>query len=242
MVALLVATPLWAQDSTVAAVFPFGRTRPTLVCAPLRACAIELEGEERVLGTASGDSERWLVERSATGAGGRTPLVIVKPTSCDITTNLIVTTDRRVYDVTLEAPPCRAGAHVEYTRVVRFNYPDDLVAAVRDSASVDASPARLNFGYEVRADKHVLWAPAHVYDDGAHVYIRLAEVARHGVLPVLYQVGADGARSMLNYAVEGDAYVTDRVFERAVLVVGEGKKEQTAELINERFDPARSSR
>jgi P-type conjugative transfer protein TrbG len=237
IVALLVAAPLAAQDSAVATVIPFGRARPTLVCAPLRACAIELEGGERVLGTASGDSERWLVERSATGAGGRTPLVIVKPVACDLTTNLIVTTDRRVYDVTLAAP-CRARG--EYTRVVRFNYPDDLVTAVgRDSTTGDASPARLNFGYDVKADKHVLWAPAHVYDDGVHVYIRLAEVARHGVLPVLYEVGADGGRAMINYAVEGDAYVTDRVFERAVLVVGEGKKEQTAELTNKRLDPAR---
>ena len=228
-----------------AVVFPFGRTQPTLTCAPLRACVIELEAGERVLGTASGDTERWIVERSAMGTGGRTALVIVKPTACDLVTNLIVTTDRRAYDVTLDAAPCRGragGAATEYTRVIRFYYPDALVTKLgigRDSGSVDATPAHLNFGYTVRADRHVVWAPAHVYDDGAHVYIRLADVTRHGVLPVLYQVGADGARALLNYAVDGDAYVTDRVFARAVLVVGEGKKEQTAELINQQLDPTR---
>ena len=234
-----------------AVVFPFGRVQPTLTCAPLRACVIQLEPGERVLGKASGDTERWLIDQTATGAGGRTPLIVIKPTACDLATNLVVTTDRRVYDVTLDAAPCRGragGAAAEYTRVIRFYYPNELMvrlATADGSATLatepigQARPAQLNFRYLVRADRHVLWAPVHVYDDGAHVYIRLPESTRHGALPVLFQLSEDGARSVLNYAVEGDAYVTDRVFARAVLVVGDGKKEQVAELVNQQLTAAR---
>lgn len=241
-----------------AVVFPFGRSQPTLTCAPLRACVVELEPGERVLGKASGDTERWLIAQTATGVGGRTALLVVKPTECNLVTNLVVTTDRRVYDVTLTSAPCAGragGVTAEYTRIVRFYYPDELLVG-GDSAGVAATrpevgdtsatsrgrgvpPARLNFAYTVKPDRGVRWAPVHVYDDGAHVYIRLPESARHGVLPVLFEVGKDGARGMLNYAVDGDAYVTDRVFARAVLVVPDGHHEQTAQIVNDQLAPAR---
>jgi len=240
-----------------AVVFPFGRLQPQLTCAPLRACVVVLEPGERVLGKASGDTERWLIAQTATGVGGRTALLVVKPTDCNLATNLVVTTDRRVYDVTLTSVPCvgrAGGATAEYTRIVRFYYPDELLVG-RDSAGVVAirpmvgdtagslarttAPARLNFAYTVKADRGVRWAPLHVYDDGAHVYIRLPDSARHGALPVLFEVGRDGSRGMLNYAVDGDAYVTDRVFARAVLVVADGHHEQTAQIINDQLAPAR---
>jgi hypothetical protein len=51
-----------------AVVFPFGRTQPTVTCAPLRACVIQLEAGETVLGSAAGDAERWLLDRTVTGS------------------------------------------------------------------------------------------------------------------------------------------------------------------------------
>jgi type IV secretion system protein TrbG len=276
LVGVVVARGGWAQDSvgadpvaiathevaqgwsarTVrtgdAVVFPFGRAQPQLTCAPLRACVIVLEAGEKVLGKASGDTERWLIAQTSTGPGGRTALLVVKPTDCNLTTNLVVTTDRRVYDVTLTSAPCvgrAGGATAEYTRIVRFYYPDELLVGgdltgmgvtrpmledtAGDPSARGTAPARLNFAYTVQPDRGVRWAPQHVYDDGAHVYIRLPEHAQHGALPVLFEVGRDGARGMLNYAVNGDVYVTDRVFTRAVLVVTDGRHEETVKLTNE---------
>ncbi|HVR10651.1 MAG TPA: TrbG/VirB9 family P-type conjugative transfer protein, partial [Thermoanaerobaculia bacterium] len=115
--------------------FPFGHLRPVLPCAPLRACAIELESGELVLATSLGDSERWLLQAAAAGPGGRTPLLVVKPTACDLSTNLVIATDRRIYELALDSPPCRNAdsgeatynPHLHYTGVARFYYPDDLV-------------------------------------------------------------------------------------------------------------------
>jgi P-type conjugative transfer protein TrbG len=213
-----------------AVVFPFGRVQPKVTCAPLRACVIALEPGEVVLGKASGDAERWLVDQTATGQGGRTALIVVKPTACNLVTNLVVSTDRRVYDVSLVSAPCAGpagGAASEYTRMVRFYYPDSLVtrgqasgAAEILAASEDAvRPEDLRFGYSVKVDKHARWAPIAVYDDGVHTYIRLPDELSHGPLPILRAVTERGAPELMNYAVVGNGFVTDRVVERAELVM-----------------------
>ena len=98
------------RQSTVMVV-PFGHSQPVLACAPLRASVVELQPGEVVLGVVAGDTERFAVEQTHTGPAGRTPLVVVKPLAYDVTTNLVVSTDRRVYHVTLDSAPrpSRAG-------------------------------------------------------------------------------------------------------------------------------------
>jgi len=214
--------------------FPYGHAQPTLTCTVLRACVIELEPGEIVLSRISGDTERWEISPAPGGPNGRTMLIVVKPHECDITTNLVLATDRRLYDLTLDAPPCKGRStnpQQPYVRHVRFYYPDDLIAqwtkpeaaAVRIGADV----LSLNFGYRVQKDRHFPWAPAQVFDDGARVYLKLPAEARHAEAPVLFVLEADGSRVLVNYAVVGgDTYVTDRLFDRAVLVVGVGGQER----------------
>ncbi len=219
-----------------AVVFPFGHSQPTVTCAPLRACVIELEAGERVLATALGDTERWLIDQAGSGAGGRTPLLIVKPTACDLGTNLVVSTDRRVYDLALDAPACGHRA-ARYTRHVRFYYPAALVARAEGAASGDAvRPESLAFTYRWSADGKIPWAPAAVYDDGVHAFVRLGADARKGALPVLFLELADGSTAVLNYVVANDTYITDRVFARAILRGTEdGRRPRQVEIINTRL-------
>ncbi len=215
--------------------FPYGHAQPTLTCTVLRACVIELEPGEIVLSRISGDTERWEISPAPAGADGRTVLIVVKPRDCDITTNLVLATDRRLYDLTLDAPPCKGRStnpQQPYVRHVRFYYPDETIA--QWAKPPDPTPVRvaanvlsLNFGYRVKKDHQFRWAPAQVFDDGARVYIKLPDEARHAEAPVLFALEADGSRVLLNYSVVGgDTYVTDRLFDRAVLVAGVGGKER----------------
>jgi P-type conjugative transfer protein TrbG len=215
--------------------FPYGHAQPTLTCTVLRACVIELEPGEIVLSRISGDTERWEIAPAPAGPDGRTLLIVVKPRDCDITTNLVLATDRRLYDLTLDAPPCKSRStnpQHPYARHVRFYYPDAMLA--RWALPATPSPARvgpdvlaLNFGYRVKKDRQFPWAPAQVFDDGARVYIKLPAEARHAEAPVLFVVESDGSRILINYSVVGgDTYVTDRLFERAVLVAGIDGKER----------------
>jgi len=215
--------------------FPFGHAQPTLTCSVLRACIVELEPGEILLSRISGDTERWEIATAESGAEGRTMLVVVKPRDCDITTNLVLATDRRLYDLTLDAQPCKARStnpQLPYARHVRFYYPDDVVVRERHAApSIPVGdPLTLNFAYRVKRDRQFPWTPAEVFDDGARVYIKLPPEARHSVAPVLFVIDADGKQVLLNYNVIGDTYVTDRVFERAVLVTGVAGKARRVEI------------
>ena len=225
-------------------VFPFGHTQPVLACAPLRASVVELEEGETVLGVVAGDTERFAVDLAATGRSGRTPLVVVKPLAYDVTTNLVVSTDRRVYHVTLDSAP-RPGRgedlnpQARYARHVRFYYPDDALAALATEAVTGAAAVRptaasgddaavslddLTFAYEWSGDPVLRERVARVFDDGAHTYVQLSR-GRSGEAPVLYAIGPDGSREVLNYAYRpgrggAGTYVADRVLDRADLVLG----------------------
>ena len=106
-------------------VFPYGERQPILYCKPLRICDIELEAGEGVLNIALGDSERWIASKMESGPeDGRRAHVVVKPTEFDLSTNLVITTDRRVYHLGLIST---LEEDASYFRSVRFYYPQDTV-------------------------------------------------------------------------------------------------------------------
>jgi P-type conjugative transfer protein TrbG len=228
--------------------FPYGHGQPTLTCAPLRACVIELGAGESVLSRIAGDTQRWEIELAPAGADGRTALVVVKPHDCGLTTNLVLTTTAgRIYDLTLDSPPCMRGGtnpHGIYVRHVRFYYPDATVqtsalppapAVVHAHASASGAEG-LNFGYRSRRTHHFPWTPVAVFDDAVHCYIKLPPHAAHGDAPVLFALADDGSRVLLNYSLTNETYVTDRVFRSAELVIGEPGSERVLRIDNLHYD------
>jgi type IV secretion system protein TrbG len=236
-----------------AIVYPFGHVDPVLTCAPLRACFIALETGEQVTGVARGDAVRWKVDTIGQSGEARRTLVVVKPTRCNIATNLVVATDRRVYDVALVSPPCEGeagAAGASALRHVGFYFPDAPVRERADSESkvvaptatttagsqaAPAPPERLNFAYQWHAAKAVPWAPLTVYDDSAHLYVRLPDAARFSAAPALWEVQPDGSRALLNYVLRDGTYKTDHLVDRAVLSLGSGKNERSVEIVSARW-------
>jgi type IV secretory pathway VirB9-like protein len=53
---------------------------------------------------------------------------------------------------------------------------------------------------------------------------------QHRETPVLLVLGHDGKGEMTNYRVREQTYVIDRLFDRARLVLGTGKKAQKVEI------------
>ena len=240
-------------------VYPFGQTQPRLTCAPLRACNIQLEEGERPPAGASefkpytGDLERWFV--GTTPGPRNTTLIVVQPSDCNLTTNLTIPTDRRLYQLTLDSPPCAArdtasqNPDLPYDRIVRFYYPEDLLQrlAADEQAQEQATrseearqiavaaapfdPASLDFGYFMCRDRGYPWRPDQVFADAEHTYIKLPESAGQAEIPVLFEVGAAGDLVLINYAVRGGFYVVDRVLRRGVLVVGTGREGQEQRLL-----------
>ncbi len=69
--------------------------------------------------------------------------------TCDKTTNLVITTDMRVYDVLLELPPCDESEASDpnpqrpYHRQLSFYYPDDLLQRWHSRVELRAIQARI---------------------------------------------------------------------------------------------------
>ncbi len=232
-------TPAPGKDGRV--LYTYGSGLPTVVCAPLRVCVVELEAGERVVGEPHiGDAVRWIIAPAGAGqADSVTPMIVLKPKQAGLDTNLLVTTDRRAYYIRLISKP------EEYLARVAFAYPEDEVRkwqvhlaqeeqrrkAERDAAQVSPveSLESLYFDYRIESvDPHI--RPVRVVDDGKKTFIQMTADAAHREAPVLVVIGPDGAE-MVNYRVKGNMYIVDRLFERGALLLGVGKKGQRAEII-----------
>lgn len=217
-------------------VYVYGKGLPEVVCAPLRICTLELQPGEQVIAEPQiGDSVRWHVTPSVYGQGAnRTELVVIKPQELGLDTNLVLTTNRRVYYIRLVA---RA---TDYMPRVAFSYPDDDRRAWEEHmakqkrqeslkvGTLNTSLDNLNFSYSIASEKgnteHML--PQRVFDDGQKTYIHLPPGAAHRETPALMIVGQGGTMDMVNYRVQGDTYVVDRLFDKAVLVLDVGSKQR----------------
>jgi type IV secretory pathway VirB9-like protein len=107
-----------------------------LYTSPSFISAILLEPGESLGDVAAGDTSRWMVQETTaeTGVDGRT-IVLVKPQTTGLRTNIVLVTDRRTY--TIEAI---AQAGSAYSAQIAWCYPAEEEARM---ASVDAVELRL---------------------------------------------------------------------------------------------------
>jgi len=222
--------------------YSYGAGLPTVVCAPLRVCMIELQTGEKIVGEPHiGDSVRWNISPAMYGMGDQaTAVIILKPQTPGLDTNLLITTDRRAYYLRLISKP------EDYVARVAFAYPEDdtrkwqqqvaaqQALAKQEKHAADVPPAviaveKVNFDYTIRGgDEHI--RPVRVFDDGAKTFIQMPAELQHREAPVLLVVGNDGKGEMTNYRVKDQTYIVDRLFDRANLVLGSGKKAQKVEI------------
>lgn len=217
--------------------FPYGHTDPVLYCRPLRVCDVELQAGEQVLDVALGDTEMWHAQKMESGPPGRrSPHVILKPVSDGISTNAIITTDRRVYHLGLIARAESGDDDPRYVRYATFYYPDETVtawtsaqereqsdfAAEAEDAS-DGIPADLYRGYKISGSK-VAWRPIEAFDDGTRVYIRMPEAMHVTEAPALWVIDEFGEQNLVNYRVREGHYIVDKLFGKARMALGTGEK------------------
>jgi P-type conjugative transfer protein TrbG len=235
------STPTPGTDGRV--VYAYGSGLPTVVCAPLRVCMVELQAGERLVGEPHiGDSVRWNISPALFGKGDTsTTVIVIKPQETALDTNLLLTTDRRAYYMRL------VSKSEDYIARVAFAYPDDEIADQRwkdhlarqeqeqreATRIAEFSPAAtiesMNFNYSIKGGSENI-RPLQVFDDGQKTYIRMNPDVQHREAPVLVVVGSDDKPEMLNYRVKGDMYIADRLFERAQLVLGAGRKAKKVEI------------
>jgi len=226
--------PTPAGDGSVE--YVFGTTAPTLVCTILNTCGVRFQAGERIVSINLGDSHRWKWNRSTFGGGSsQTEVVMVRPTEPRISTNMVVTTDMRVYVILLKA------ANHEWMPFISFTYPEDdakiqnqqLAQRQKESYSSTLSNgmnvANLDFGFRVTGD-NVAWKPIRVYGDGRKTYVEFESLGNEA--PALVELGSGGGlfsdpeTKVVNYRLIGKRYVVDGTPKVMALIVGVGNSQR----------------
>lgn len=209
--------------------------------SPGQVTDITLQEGEKLVGpgpVASGDTVRWMIGDTISGTGEAARVhILVKPTRPDIATNLVINTDRRTYHVELRARPRVYMASVSWT------YPADELIALRkaeESAALLAPVAeglaleRLNFDYRLSGDKPA-WRPVRVFDDGRQTLVEFPLDITQGEMPPFFVIGEGGAAELVNYRVAGRFLIVDRLFAKAELRLGAGRRQQRVGIANRRW-------
>lgn len=242
--------------------YPFGLSKPpTLRAVPYRASDIELEAGEEIDGLVVGDPDRWQTSYLFEGKGVLTPHVLVKPSTYDLATNLVIVTSRRTYhlelrspsekDVEKEAESARAGEGPSYDAHLSWWYPEEWTTRLRtketrkaEAAAVPAAspvatpldPGRLDFAYRLRrphGTRHRLsWEPVTVFDDGTRTFLRLPHEVLAGPLPVLLGRLPSGDTYPLNAHLDGSWLIVPAVLDEAELVVGTGARRRSLRILH----------
>src|SRR5207253_2892298 len=89
----------------------------------------------------------------------------------------------------------------------------------------------MNFQYAIKGDRSM--RQIQVFDDRQKTFIRMNPKTRYRDMAALAEIGPDKKPEILNYRVKDDMYIVDRLFDRAELVLGSGKKARKVEIIRE---------
>jgi type IV secretion system protein TrbG len=230
--------PVMGEDGSVN--FNYGTSMPSLVCAPLYACDVTLQPGEVVLQVDVGDSARWKVSPATSGNGDQAVThLIVKPADAGLSSNMIVNTDRRTYNIHL------VSKKDNWMPKVAFSYPEDVQmqwAAYKEqhqqlkarTVYTDKSTPHsdLDFNYRVQGDSPN-WKPLRVYSDQSKTYIQFPQSAKHGEIPALVILGPGNQEQLVNYRMVEDRYVVDKVIDKAALITGVGRHQQRIEIVRE---------
>ena len=194
--------------------------------SPGRVTVIALQEGEELVTVSAGDTVRWVVGDTASGAGASLRVnVLVKPTRTGLKTNLVITTNRRMYLLELSSTPQAWMASVSW------DYPKDRMLALQKQAQqaqaaapVDSglSLEQIKFRYAITGDSPP-WKPLRAFDDGQRVYIQFPGGIAQGELPPLFVIGPQGDGQLVNYRFRSPYYVVDRLFGAAELRLGADK-------------------
>lgn len=194
--------------------------------APGQITDIALAAGEQLVGSgpvAAGDTVRWVIGDTESGTGSTKRMhILVKPTRPDLVTNLVINTDRRTYHLELRS------TEKTYMASVSWAYAQDqLIALRRQNAAADAvTPIAtgvdinaLNFRYRIEGDNPA-WRPLRAFDDGRQVFIAFPTGIGQGEMPPLWVIGPAGGVELVNYRIQGNHMIVDRLFAAAELRLG----------------------
>lgn len=224
----------------------YGTQQPSVVCAVLQICDIELQLGEQVNSIHLGDTARWHVEPAVTGSGAsEVQHLVVKPLDVGLETSLLVTTNRRTYHFRLRSH------RTEFMPRIAFTYPEETTAQWVASRKKEVQERQertipetgeylgdLSFAYAIEGA--AAWKPMRVYNNGVKTIIQMPAAMAQTEAPTLLVMRKDGGwfsepdMVMVNYRLQGDRYIVDTVFDKAILIAGVGSDQDRVTITREK--------
>lgn len=191
--------------------------------APGQVTDIALQPGEVLGAVAAGDTVRWVIGDTTSGAGNsKRTHVLVKPFAAGLATNIIITTDRRTYHLSLSSVDRSAMVALSWAypqdQIIAFKAAQEQARAAQPVAS-GLQVDQLHFDYAITGDQPA-WRPLRAFDDGRQTFIEFPASLGTGEAPPLFLVDGKGTASLVNYRLQGRYYVVDRLFEVAELRLG----------------------
>lgn len=219
--------------------------QPIINCVPFQQTIITLEPGEKFTSITSGDPSNlsYLVAVSGASTGTETQQVLVKPSADRLSTNLIIATDKRIYNILVVV----GGPKDKITRNVSFWYPDDMLNKVNEgidkqndiALNAEKTPqldlSKANFNYKIDTDDNPSWTPVRVFDDGKRTWIEFPAGIDNKNLPTVLIQSDSGNLVKYNVSYYSPYYVIQGVFGRAKLIAGVGGNQVSVDIYNKGF-------
>lgn len=180
---------------------------------------IKLAAGENLKYVGAGDTSRWVIDTSAAGGPGRkTTHIFIKPTQQGISTNLVINTDRHVYQLLLVS-----GSY--FNPVVSWSFPKSALE-IRDEEIISdystISSGKMDFGYKISNTKYK-WAPELIFNSETKTYLKMRAEIVNSELPAFFILDDDNKKTLVTYRFVKGYMVVDRLFDKAVLLLGKKK-------------------
>lgn len=180
---------------------------------------IKLSPNETLKYVGAGDTSRWLIDTSSIGTpSNKITHIYVKPTQQGISTNLIINTDKRVYQLLLISG-------YNFNPIVSWSFPKTSAQLHEDKlnktyASID--PNKMDFRYKISTRKYN-WSPELIFNTEHKTYLKMKAAITNSELPAFFILDDDKKMTLVSYRFVKGYMVIDRLFEKAVLLLGKQK-------------------
>jgi type IV secretion system protein VirB9 len=183
---------------------------------PEKLTEIRLEPGESIRSMFGGNTKDWMIEQELTTEdNGPTQLsLFIKPLDDNISTNMIISTDRRTYRLVVISANW-------YNGIVQWSYPkDEQLAMARLEDDVTIIPkniTKMNKHYKIMAKKDYLWKPVSVFDYEGKTYIEMSPKTAYTSMPVVF-VKNGKELQLVNYRVRQGYFIVDRICQELELI------------------------
>ena len=163
-----------------------------------------------------GDTAGWAVSNTTVDG---TPHLFIKPVVETSTTNLIVTTDKRSYQLILNTSdwynPIVSWTYDAETRNANLIEEQKNERITMGKVNV-ANVEDLDFNYDVSGSGN---KPTMVFSDGTQTYIKFKKAAQKQ-LPIFIRERGHKEMQLVNYTIKDNYYIVEKVFDMAQIKDG----------------------